>query len=271
VSRRVALLCVLALALSAAGCGEDARDVLGETAANLGEIRSGRLDMSMLIEGRTAEARGGEVGFMLRGPFALPRGGGLPRARVAYTQVAGGRRATITVVSTGQAAFAEVGGRAYELPEDQAGRLRLGAQSLGTGGSGEPLRIGSWVRDPELTDGGSVGGAETERVSGRLDVATAAADLLRLSRALGPDSGAGLAALEQGGDELERSVRGSSLDLWTGKEDRLLRRLRIEVELEVEAGPAVAVRFELGVDSPNEPIDVRAPEDALPAAALPRG
>jgi hypothetical protein len=266
-----ALPAALLLVVALAGCGEDAGDVVTETARNLGEIRSGHLQMAMRVEGRGPKAGGGEVGFELDGPFALPKKTGLPRADVDYTQLAGGRRATVTLVSTGDAAYVEVGGQAYELPPGQAERLRVGAEQLGSGGAGEQLRVRSWVRDPELSDGGTVGGAETDRVSGRLDVTTAATDLLRLSRALGPDGAAELRALEQGGKQLERAVESSSFELWTGKDDRLLRRLRIAVQLGVDGGASAAVRFGLTVNGPNEPIQVEAPENPLPASALPQG
>ena len=269
-SRALPVALVLAVAVAVAGCGEDANDVLGETARNIGDIRSGQLDMSMLVAGRGADAQGGEVGFELSGPFALPRAGGLPRAEVDYTQQAGEQRATVTLVSTGDAAFVEVGGQAYALPPDQTETLRLGTGQLGSGGARDQLRIGSWVRDAEVSDGGTVGGAETDKVSGRLDVATAATDLLRLSRALGPD-GAGLRALEQGADQLEQATDDSSFELWTGKEDRLLRRLQIAVALGEEDGPKASVRFGLAVADPNEPIRVEAPENPLPSSALPQG
>ncbi|HEX2233552.1 MAG TPA: hypothetical protein VHG69_09325 [Thermoleophilaceae bacterium] len=260
-----ALLATFALV----GCGESAEDVVTETARNISDIRSGRLDMRMVVQARTPEAERGEVGFELSGPFALPRGGGLPRADVEYTQIAGDRRGTVTLVSTGEAAFVEVGGQAYELPPDQAERLRIGTARLGEGEGGGRLRVASWVRDPELADGGTVDGVETDRVSGPLNLATAATDLLRLSQALGQDA-APLRALEQGADQLEQAVQSSGFDLWTGKEDRLLRRLRISVQLAVE-GSRADVRFALDVAKPNRPVEVERPQDPLPPSALPQG
>jgi hypothetical protein len=271
VRRLRALPVALLLALVLAGCGDDARDVVGETARNLGDIRSGRLEMALRVGGSGPQASGGDLGFELSGPFALPARGGLPRADVDYTQLAGTRQATVTLVSTGDAAFVEVGGKAYELPPDQAESLRIGTEGLGSGGAGRQIRVGTWVRDPKLSDGGDVGGAETDLVSGRLDVTAAATDLVRLSRALGPDGAEELRALEQGGDKLEQAVESSSFDLWTGKDDRLLRRLRIAVRLGVGGGPSASVRFELGVADPNEPVRVEAPENPLPASALPGG
>ena len=72
------VLCRLAAALGAAallaGCGGggeaegDPRVALSDTAAKLGEIRSGKLDFRLVLD---PEGEGERVGFELAGPFAL--------------------------------------------------------------------------------------------------------------------------------------------------------------------------------------------------------
>ena len=117
----VAALCGLA----PTACGVEAPgEVVARTQANLARIRSGDLDARLVIaaEGRK---RTGATGFELHGPFELPRSAGdLPKARIAYTQIAGSRRATVTLVSTGERAYIEVRGKAYELTPDQERQLR---------------------------------------------------------------------------------------------------------------------------------------------------
>lgn len=239
---------VLAPAVLIAGCGgEDPDQVLSQTAKNLRTIRSGELSMRMGIQA----GQSGAVGFALAGPFALPRSGGMPRARVSYTQIAGDRRATVTVTSTGRRAYVTAGGRTRRLPAAQARKLRVGP-----GGAGEQLRIGSWVRDPKLADGPELDGAETERLTAALDVRAAARDLLRVAGALGPGEGA---ALGRSGRELERAVRSSSFELLTGKEDRLLRRVRIGIALRPQGGREARIRFALGLRRPNRPVRIVPP------------
>jgi len=191
------------------------------------------------------------VGFALAGPFALPRAGGMPRARLTYTQIAGERRASATVTSTGRQAFVTVQGRTRRLPAVQARRLRIRA-----GGAAERLRIGSWVREPRLADGPALDGADTQRLTARLDVRQAARDLRRVAGALGPGEGGALGA---SGDELERAVRSSAVELLTGKEDRLLRRLRIGIGLRLPGGREARVRFVMTVRRANQPVRITAP------------
>lgn len=279
----VAVLCFLAP--SACG-GEAPREVVARTQENLGRIRSGELDARVVIAAEGSE-RPGATGFELRGPFHLARAGDdLPEARIAYTQIAGSRRATVTLVSTGKRAYVEVRGKAYELTPSQERRLRRASGPPGGGyGSGSRGRSGSldlaaWLRDPDLSGRERIGGAETDRVVAEVDVARAVTDLLGTAEQLGvPREAVGGGTLRgASGERLDRAVESSSLELLTGREDRLLRRLRLGLELDPEAaaGDGVAlgdvetvrVDLELAIDRPNTPVSVEAPLDARPASQL---
>jgi hypothetical protein len=274
--RRLAILLVAGLTLAACG-GSDggAEDVLAETADNLEKIESGNLSMRLVVtpKGKDAET----VGFELRGPFSLEGPGELPVARIAYTQIRGSERGTVTVVSTGRKAYVEVGGQAYELPPEQAGQLRQAGKALEQGkGLGE-LGIDDWIEDPELSDGGTVDGTETDRVDAGLDIAAAARDLVELGRGLGRKSLNRLSDTD--GQTIQRATRSAKLRLFTGKEDRLLRRLDIDVDLGFDVpsdlraalGSLVGARidFELGVDDANRSVTVNEPKDVLPYSELP--
>jgi hypothetical protein len=282
--RRLLVLVLLLPALagcSIGGGGGDAEDALGETATKLGEIRSGTLDLRLIVAPRDGE----EFGFEVHGPFALADGDGdLPVLDVDYTQIVDGRRGTVSLVSTGEAAFAVVDGQAYELGEAQTEELRaasgaLGGSAGGSGGGGlEELPIDDWVVDPEVEDGGEVGGAETDRVSGELDIVAATNGLIALGRGLGRP----LPRIEgPNADLLRDSARNTRFEVWTGKDDRLLRRLLLEAELGLQVpeelraalGDLVGatITFELGVSEPNEDVTVKAPPNPRPSSELPGG
>ena len=264
--RAAALVTLVALA---AGCGGGrANEVLSRTADNLGEIRSGNLTLRMIVSPR--EGTRGRVGFELRGPFAL-RPGGLPVARVAYTQIAGAREATATFISTGEKAYAEVDGQAYELPPDSTAALRRAAGDGGDSGGLGVLAIDDWVDDPVVTDVG-----EVDRVKADLDVVAAANGLLGLLRQLGRDA----PQIEgEEADRLENAVDSSNFEVWTGREDHLLRRLLLEADLGFDVpeslrramGDVVGARFEfeLAIANPNEPVSVAPPANPRPASELP--
>lgn len=294
-TRRPRLAAVAAVAalcgLAPTACGGEAPgEVVARTQDNLARIRSGDLDARLVIAAEGPK-RTGATGFELRGPFELARSAGdLPKARIAYTQIAGSRRATVTLVSTGERAYIEVRGMAYELTSDQERQLREAGGPLGGGsGSGAPgatasptgsLDLAAWLREPDLSGGGSIGGAETDRVTGEVDVARVVTDVLGAAERLGVSGEAvGGGALRGAGDErLDRALAASSIELLTGREDRLLRRLQLGVKLDAKAAAgggaslgdveAVRVDLELAIERPNTPVRVDAPRDARPASEL---
>jgi hypothetical protein len=272
--RRVTCLLVIALA----GCGGDdgpaPADVLRETAANMAKIRSADLGLRLVLEPER-EPEAGRVGFALRGPVDL-RTGRLPAARLRYTQIAGPNQGEATFVSTGREAFVEVGGKAYRLPADQTSSL---ASEAGSVRQGVRLPLGRWLRDPAVRDGGEVGGAETDRLSAKLDAATALRDIFGAARQAGAEQVPDIS--DAGADDLREAISSASIDIWSGREDRLLRRLRLRIAFRVSPpaalrerlGDVAGGRFALDVDLArvNAPVRVQAPADPRPAEELGAG
>jgi hypothetical protein len=273
---RLAPLALAAVALAACGGdGGSAEDVLAETADNLEEIQSGRLTMRLVVTPKGEDAE--TTGFELRGPFSLAGPGDLPIARIEYTQMRGSARGAVTVVSTGRNAYIEVDGQAYELPPEQSDELRAAGEDLEEGkGLGE-LGLDDWIEDPKLSDGGVVAGVETDRIDADLDVASAAHDLVEVARGLAQGSLEDLSDADE--QTIERATRSAKLQLFTGEEDRLLRRLDIAVDLGFKVpselrnalGNLIGARidFQLRIEEPNRPVTVDEPEGALPYSELP--
>jgi hypothetical protein len=271
--RRVpALVAVLALV---AGCGSDhASHVLSQTADNLGKIRSGDLTLRLVVS--PVEGTKGRIGFELRGPFAL-RPGALPVAKIAYTQIAGARQATATFISTGAKAYAEVNGKAYELPAESTESIRQAAAGIGGSNGLGRFEIGSWFDDPSVTEG-DLSGTSTDHVVAGLNVVAAANGLLGLVRELGRDA----PRIEgDAAQQLEDAVQSSNIEVWSGKDDHLLRRLLLEADLGLDVPASLRrvlgdvvdakVEFELAIADANEPVSVPPPTNPLPSSQLPGG
>ena len=270
--RLLAVLAATAAALpGCAATGPSADEVLSETAANLGKIRSGTLSLRFLAEAGDGE----QAGFELDGPVALARPGELPRAEVDYTQIAGSRRGTTTFISTGERAYVVLGNETFELPDEQLQDLRGSEEAAGGGpGLGE-LRIDAWVEDPEVGGGDDIGGDETDRVTAELNVANAVADIVSLARSVGAGSAGDLPTLDETNRrQLEAAVESATIEILSGKDDRLLRRLVIDIDLEADVPEdlrralgslgAAHMRLELTIANPNEPFEVAEPQNAQP-------
>ncbi len=248
---------------------------MAETAQNLEELRSGILELRVSVSAAPAEdAEEQEAGFELLGSFQLPEEGELPVADVEYTDL-GADGTTQGFVSTGDAAFIEVDGQAYVLPADRIESLRGGS-----GGGDSPfadVQVGSWLKDPKLEEGEDLDGDEVDRVTAELEVVPALNDLFSMAQRFG--GGAGFETIED--DEAERvenAVKSSHIEIISGAEDRLLRRLLIEVELGIDddvglrevLGPLAGAAFtlDMSISEPNQPIEVSEPSDPLPLEEL---
>ncbi len=275
--RHVLALALLAAgALAACGGGPSADEVLSETAGKLGDVRSGKLSMRVVLE-PLERSRAGRVGFALDGPFSLGKQSRLPEARVAYTQIAGPREGKVVLVSNGREAFVESGGKAYALPPERANELESSSRAVRGREGLDGLRIDGWLDDAQRTDGGRVGGAQTDRVTAELDAARALDDVFALARRAG--GGDAFPRIDRDGRrQLDDAVRESRVSVWSGREDRLLRRLELRVEFRAEVprelrddlGRLAGARltFDLELGDPNRPVEVRTPEDPRPYAEL---
>jgi hypothetical protein len=269
------LACLLAGIVLLAGCGGgggsgEAAGVLADTAAKLGEIRSGELLLRVDVR-PTEGADGGAFGYELSGPFALAEADALPLADMRYRQRVDDQEGDIGIRSTGDRAFVEVEGTWYELPPERIEGLRGGGGDAGGGSNGlEELDIADWLVEPELDEGDDV-----DTITADLDVVAATNDFLALAGAFRADD----ATIEgEEAEQLRRATRNARIQVETGADDRLLRRILVELDFALEPpedirnalGDVVGatVEIELAVENPNAEVSVEAPADARPYSDL---
>jgi len=277
-ARRAAALTAMALAGAAlAGCGgsgDRAEDVVAETAAKLRAVESGVVAIRVRIDPKAENAQ--PLAIRLRGLFAFDDAGGLPVARVVYTEVRGGRRDTAALLATTRGAYAEVRGQAYELPAEQADRVERVRELLAEGDWRGRLGIDHWIEGADLADGGVVDGATMDRVAGTLDVTAAAEDLVELARAFGYTFGP---VADVDPQAIEAATRSTAVRLFTGEHDRLLRRLEVEIDLGFDVPSPLRrtlgrlegarIDFEVSVSDVNRPVRVAEPRSVRPSSELP--
>lgn len=251
--RRLGVLACTLVTLTS--CAGSAGEALQGAATKLQEVRSGVV--SFRVEATAGED--GRVGFVVEGPFSADQDRPLPVVDWEVTRILGEEEDTVRFISTGDEAFIERDGQAYALDADQSAGLGGPQASLAEGLS--TIDLSDWFVDGEAEEGEG----ETVLV-GDLDVVAAANDLMEMS-------GAGLPAIEgEEAESLRASVRSSTLRLVVDG-DGYPRELQGRVVL----GPEVPERFaqlgelagavielEFTLQDPNEPVEVTAPEDALP-------
>jgi hypothetical protein len=266
VIRRAAAVALTGVLL--AGCAGDSpgAKALAETESKLAGVRSGTLSLLLLASPVTG-SEGQGAGFQVEGPFAVgEKKGSLPVADLRYTRITGAVRRTTRFVSTGTRAFVDVDGRLTELDESQLADLRVTGE--GSSGGLDGLSLRTWLDDPEVAPGPAVDGVPTDRVTGKADAVAILNDIIGLTEQYGASGG--VPRLEgDAADRVRRAVAGARAEVVTGRDDRLLRRADVSVDLALTdpkvrdalgdlAGARLALSLE--VTELNRPVEVAVPQ-----------
>jgi hypothetical protein len=190
------------------------------------------------------------------------------------------------LLSTGDRAFVQFGGSYFEQPRAQvaATNRRLSRDRGEGGGSLADLGLDAraWTLDAQVEGTEEIGGVETEHVRGTLDVEAALKDLNRLvERSAGALRDVAEAAQPLGGREIERlsrAVDDPTFDVYVGKQDGIVRRLSLRIDVDVPeddrhdlggvTGASIALSAQLEDVGGDQ--QVEAPSSARPLSELTR-
>ena len=265
------------------GCDGDADEnsdplaLLEETFNGGGEsVSSGVLEVS--IDAAARGDRGGSLSGSLSGPFEVRAADELPLVDFGLSlQVNGSGQDTDfsgSLTVTPEAAFVGVDGQEYAV--DQAtfdsfsGLFSQSApQQPDQGEQGGALlqRLGidpsTWLTEVSNEGVTDVGGTETVQISGTPDAAKIVAD----AETLDPTGN----VLGVGGTaELADLVRSASMDVYTGVEDKLLRRLDLAIEIEDpgQSNEVLSLSLSIAISDLNAAQTIEAPADSRPLEEL---
>jgi hypothetical protein len=291
----VAVLAVmLALAgLAPAGCGASspsAQKLLNETFESPKPIESGQIDLSFALATSGYAALGQPVSLHLTGPFQSAGSSQLPRFALSVDISTGGHTIQAGATSTASQFFLELGGTPFVAPASAMAALRAGyAQATKTANSAKSkssfaslgIDPGTWLEKPVNRGSSEIGGEQTTHIQAGLNVARFLADAAKLSGASGsvglagatPGSGllskAGIAALSS-------SVSSTRVDVYTGRDDHLLRRLSLSAKILTNAKARATLQglssatlsLQLQFTDLNKPQQIVAPRNPRPLSEL---
>lgn len=224
--RRLLVLACAALAalVPAAGCGgaddgePGAAQILGQTfRRSASAIEDGYLSLSFRLDPRAPGAVGEPVLVTLLGPFSGAAQGGRGRFDVELAATVGQQDHVARLRSTGRHVLMTLGGTTYTL----GGALGRSASGLAVTGL-HPLR---WIRGARRKRDERAVGLPTIRIGGTVDVARMLSDFdVLFARTGGAPAGPTLlsAPLRR---KIAGAVKSSSIDVWTGASDKLLRQI----------------------------------------------
>lgn len=296
------LLAFVGLGGGLAACGgdeaadDDVATILKDTFGSDEPVESGDLDLELTLDAEGLPNVAGPIALALTGPFDGQGDGELPSFDFSLALDAGGQAFSAGAVSTGEEGFLEFQGQAFKLDDAQFESLRTayGQAQKEAGeerGEGErptfsalgidPLR---WLTDAEKAGTEDVGGAETVKITGGIDVPRFLEDINTLLARAGDLGVAGADEVpselsEEQRAQITEAVKSARVEVYSGNEDRLLRRAVVAITFDVPQDAREAtgglqsgeLRLDFTISELNEDQEIEAPQDARPIAELTGG
>jgi hypothetical protein len=273
----VALLAVAGCGGDAADSGSDVDELLRDTFAGGKAIESGRLDIALGFD-----SEGGQpVDIKLAGPFQSQGAGRVPLLDLDASFAGGGQTLEAGLTATEDRAFVSYGPDTYEIAApvfeqfkagyEEAAKKSAGQQNQSLASLGiDPRR---WLTNARNEGEAEVGGTDTIKITGDVDVLKLLEDVdqaLERVRSLGVQGAEQLPErlTEEEKRQTAEAVERLNVEIYTGAEDRILRRMVVALGLKQPEGGSADVEFDLQLLDVNEDQEIEAPENAKPFEEL---
>ncbi len=269
------LACGLACMLALATCGGDdgsestgGQRLLEQTFATTAtEVSSGRIIVDAKLEPEGLLALGGPFTLNITGPFAVSQPAGVPSFDLDAVARVAGKRLPAGALSDGKDIYIELDGDHYVLEDDALDSLRSG-EGIATV---IPLGIDprNWIKDAQENGTERIGGVETVRVKGAIDVPELVDDLEKVVGTL--------PAGKQGDAEQRKAiadaVQSAEVEVWSGKDDKILRQMLVRVAFDFPRGTKPLItgldKGKIELRARLDDINGSTPKIAAPARAKP--
>jgi hypothetical protein len=256
-----------------AGDSAAARSLLQQTVEATSKLDSAHVKGAFQLAPDGLIALGGPLSVRVSGPFVAGAEDELPRFDFALAGTLARKDLTAHALSTGKQIFLRIDGENYTLAKlsgehkEHAREHRGGLASIG-------LDPSEWVEDPQEQGTATVGGVQTIRIAGTLDVEQVLDDVSKLLGGGGKRYDGLLTPKLR--EQIEDAVTSSKIDVWTGAQDKILRQLVAAIDFKFENGKSPIsgldggrITLRLLLDDVNTTtVDARAPTNARPLSDL---
>ena len=265
------LICVVGLSACGGGGSADPHDLVKETFGNAQKVKSGKIQVALNLNTQGIAAITEPIKISFGGPFERPAKGA-PHYAFTLTGSAQGQSVSAGAVSTGTQGFVSVQHNNYVLPAAQYAKLNQSYQQVT--GVAQPKTNASgdipWLSDLKTEGDETIAGAETTHVSGKIDVGKLLDGLEK-----NPKSAAQKLTPTQR-QQIIGAVKNPTFDFWTGKDDKILRRVVIAFRIEVPPASqaqfrglkSVDVKLDNTLTDLNEPQTISALPNPQPLSQL---
>ena len=237
------LSCALVVLVAGCGGGDDSVDsLLKQTFAPEKSVKSGRLNVQLDADVQGIQGLNGPVRVRLSGPFQSAGKGEMPSFDFTLGLSAGGQSFNAGGVSTGDKGYVRFQNQAYAVSDALFKTFKdryLAAAKPSSQKKGSTPTLGSlgidprrWLTDAKKAGEENIAGTDTIHLTAGIDVGRLLDDVNRvLARA---STATGAKQVPQKLTDADRkkitdAVDSATVDVFTGKDDKLLRRLDVNV------------------------------------------
>src|SRR5215208_1091428 len=268
-----------ALAAVLAACGgssDDPNKLLKETFSGNHKVTSGRLNVAIDISAKGVQNLSQPVKIALTGPFQSQGENQLPKFDLNLSFSGGGQAFSAGAVSTGDAGYLKFQGQAYRVPPNVFDQFKRGfeqAQQKRQGQTNDNAlkRLGldplKWVKDAKVEDDEDISGTSTKHISASIDVPKFTDDLnvlLKNAQSLGGNNTGRLPSnlTQQQRQHIINAVKTAKFQVWTGADDKTLRKLQVDLGISGSGGRSGNLTFTVEIDDLNQGQTINAPANA---------
>lgn len=300
VAKSLAVVAVLAGSISLASCGgdessssgsaPDARTLLSDTFSPKGGSAIKSATVELAVSGKlSGSSSGSGSGNLKLSVDQAKEKGQLPdfSAELAVKGSSGKDDLDLNAGATysGGRFYLNYDGQDYDAGEQLSKQIASAAQqSLGGGaasGQGAAAQLGlepgTWFTAPKVDGTEQISGVDTYRITGDVNLKAMVPDILDAARKAQSVAGAAGSAQQvpQITDEQLQSaseqVKKLELTVWTGKDDRILRQLKVDLSLDGDKeGDNLSGTIQLTLSAVNEEQKITAPSSTKPLTELPQ-
>ena len=224
----------------------DVNELLTQTFTGDKKIDSGKVDASLRIDASGGSEGQQAVTMRLSGPFQTTGADTLPELQLAFGLDGGGQSIDAGVTSTGEKAYVAFQGEDYAVSDQVFNQFKSAYEQAAAkskeSGQGQSLTtLGmdprKWLTDPRNAGEAKVGDDDTIKITGGVDVDALLDDV---NTALGKVGELGLSGAGQVPDKITEAqkrqvidaVKDPRVEIYTGKEDKILRRMVVDLGVE---------------------------------------
>ncbi len=273
-------------ACGGSGSGGDAASLLKQTFGQSHTVTSGNLSLSLNVASSGSSASTHPITLSFGGPFQSRGTGKLPASNFNISISALGRSGSLGILSTGTSGYLTFSGTSYQLPAATFQRLESSFASItaSPGASGNTNSLSKlginplhWLVDPSVVGTESIGGASTKHIKANVNVPALLGDL---NTFLAKASSTGVTGASKLPTQLSTTTRAKvaaaiknpSVDVWTGADDKMVRKLVINLtvpvsgQLSTALGGITVARIGLTIQYAdlNQPQAISAPSNVRP-------